>query len=106
MNAPVQSFIDFIRRSPSAFHAVESACEMLRAHGFTKLDEHKPFAVAPGGKYYVTRNRSSVIALTVPERIALLTEMDLRDSAMVRVVIAACLTIFPPKQYSRYYEKN
>ena len=67
MNAPVQSFIDFIRRSPSAFHAVESACEMLRAHGFTKLDEHKPFSVAPGGKYYVTRNRSSVIALTVPE---------------------------------------
>ena len=67
MSTPVQSFIDFIRRSPSAFHAVESACAMLRGHGFTQLDEHKPFAVVPGGKYFVTRNRSSVIALTVPE---------------------------------------
>jgi len=36
----------------------------------------------------------AVIALTVPERIAALIEMDIGDSAVVRVVIGACLTIF------------
>lgn len=36
----------------------------------------------------------AAIELTIPERIASLTEMDLGDSAMVRIVIAACLTIF------------
>ena len=63
----VQSFLSFIQRSPSAFHAVESACAMLRENGFTELCEAKPFALVPGGKYFITRNRSSVIALTVPE---------------------------------------
>lgn len=36
----------------------------------------------------------AAIELTIPERIAALTEMDLGDSETVRVVIAACLTIF------------
>ena len=36
----------------------------------------------------------AVIALTIPERIASLTEMDLGNSAIVRTVIVACMTIF------------
>jgi len=36
----------------------------------------------------------AVIALTIPERIASLTEMNLGNSAIVRTVIAACMTIF------------
>ena len=63
----VQSFMEFIRNAPSAFHAVEAACAMLRENGFTELCESKPYEIVPGGKYFVTRNRSSVIALTVPE---------------------------------------
>lgn len=59
-------FIDFVRRSPSAFHAVQAICETLSAEGFTELPEAAPLAVAPGGKYFVTRNRSSVIAFAVP----------------------------------------
>ncbi|MBP3426920.1 MAG: M18 family aminopeptidase [Clostridia bacterium] len=67
MKKSVQNFIRFISASPSAFHAVQSLCDMLDAKGFARLDEHKPFAVVPGGKYYVTRNRSSVIAFAIPE---------------------------------------
>ena len=36
----------------------------------------------------------AAIALTVPERVAALTEMDLGDSTIVSIVIAACLAIF------------
>ena len=62
----VHAFMEFVRRSPSAFHAVQSACDLLRENGFTELSESKPFALVPGGRYFVTRNRSSVIALTIP----------------------------------------
>jgi len=64
----VQSFMEFIKGAPSAFHAVEAVCATLRENGFTELCEARPYAIVPGGKYFVTRNRSSVIALTVPEK--------------------------------------
>ena len=63
----VQSFIEFISGAPSAFHAVNALCSRLRENGFTELCEAKPFTAVPGGKYFVTRNRSAVIALTIPE---------------------------------------
>ena len=63
----VQLFLDFIRKSPSAFHAVKTLCDALDAGGFTPLSETQPWRVVPGGKYYVTRNLSSVIAFAVPE---------------------------------------
>ena len=64
----MNSFIDFVRRSPSAFHAIHTICARLDAAGFARLDEGEPFAVAPGSRCYVTRNRSSVIAFTVPQQ--------------------------------------
>lgn len=67
MTDHVQSFLHFIQQSPSAFHAVRSICDALDAQGFTPLSESQPWTVAPGGRYYVTRNLSSVIAFAVPE---------------------------------------
>ena len=67
MSDHVQHFIDFIKHSPSAFHAVETICGALAGAGYTQLSEHESWAVVPGGKYFVTRNRSSVIAFAVPE---------------------------------------
>ena len=64
----MNSFIDFVRRSPSAFHAVDAICAQLDAAGFVRLDEGEPYAVAPGSRCYVTRNQSSVIAFTVPQQ--------------------------------------
>ncbi|MBQ7455884.1 MAG: M18 family aminopeptidase [Clostridia bacterium] len=64
-NARALSLIDFIHKSPTAFHAVENICKELV--GFTPLSESERWELVPGGKYYVTRNRSSVIAFTLPE---------------------------------------
>ncbi|MGN0996683.1 MAG: M18 family aminopeptidase [Candidatus Ventricola sp.] len=66
MTDHVQHFLDFVRRSPSAFHAAQAIADTLDANDFTRLREHEPWAIVPGGKYYVTRNRSSVIAFVVP----------------------------------------
>lgn len=63
----VELFLDFIQKSPSAFHAVRTLCCALDADGYVPLSETQPWNLAPGGKYYVTRNLSSVIAFAVPK---------------------------------------
>ena len=67
MSDHVQLFLDFIQRSPSAFHAADSICQALRSAGYAELNECAPFAIVPGGKYFITRNRSAVVAFAVPE---------------------------------------
>ena len=62
----VLDFLDFVSASPTAFHAAQQAVLRLEAAGFQRLDEQKPFALVPGGKYYLTRNRSAVLAFRLP----------------------------------------
>ena len=59
--------LQFIARSPSAFHAVENVKDALAAAGFRELYETEAFAVKPGDKVFVRRNGSSLIALKIPE---------------------------------------
>ena len=60
-----QKLITFIEKSPTSFHAIETIEKELA--GFTALSEREAWHLQPGGKYYVTRNRSSIIAFTLPE---------------------------------------
>ena len=57
---------DFIEKSPSPFHAVDTVCRMLDQAGFVRLQEGRAWQLQPQGKYYVTRNRSSVVAFAMP----------------------------------------
>lgn len=59
--------IDFIRRSPSMFHTVRTIEGYLGEAGFTRLAESDEWQVEPGGRYYTTRNGSSVVAWKVGE---------------------------------------
>ncbi len=60
--------LDFLHRSPTPFHAVAVMRECLRATGFVELDEAEAWQVAPGGRYFVTRNASSLIAFRTAKR--------------------------------------
>ena len=62
-----ESLISFIKESPVSFHAVENITNRLSGGGYTALFESDAWDVVPGGKYYVTRGGSSVIAFRVPE---------------------------------------
>ncbi len=53
---------DFITASPTAFHAVASARDLLQKNGFQQLDEREAWQELPTGKYFVLRNESSLIA--------------------------------------------
>ena len=61
----IQELIDFLNASHSVYHAVENVIHEL--DGYECLREGENWNLKPGGKYYVTRGRSSVIAFRVPE---------------------------------------
>ena len=67
MTPSVKGLFEFIQKSPTPYHAVETVSGMLRENGFSELKEGKRWNVVPGGKYFVTRNRSSVLAFVLPE---------------------------------------
>jgi aspartyl aminopeptidase len=53
---------DFLRQSPTPFHAVKNISESLQAAGFQALSEGDVWQLEADNAYYVTRNASSVIA--------------------------------------------
>ena len=56
---------DFLDRSPTPFHAVSIMSAMLEKAGFSALSETEQWSLEAGGKYFVTRNGSSIISFTV-----------------------------------------
>ncbi|KAI9176212.1 hypothetical protein H9P43_006577 [Blastocladiella emersonii ATCC 22665] len=65
--AAARGFLEFVNASPSPFHAVAEARKRLEAAGFKALKERECWdgSLVPGGKYYFTRNASSVVAFVV-----------------------------------------
>ncbi|MBX9753151.1 MAG: M18 family aminopeptidase [Pseudomonadaceae bacterium] len=58
-----QGLIDFLKASPTPFHATASLAQRLENAGYLHLDERQSWTVEAGGRYYVTRNDSSIIAI-------------------------------------------
>lgn len=60
-----EKMLDFIYESPSAFNAIENFCDKLDENGYQRISEKDHFELKKGGKYYVTRNGSSIIAFNI-----------------------------------------
>lgn len=58
--------LSFLDDSPTPFHAVSTMKRDLQAAGYQALDEQQEWVISEGGKYFVTRNDSSIIAFTTP----------------------------------------
>lgn len=63
-----QGLIDFLKASPTPFHATASLAQRLEAAGYQQLDERLAWHTEAGGRYYVTRNDSSIIAFQLGQR--------------------------------------
>ncbi|MGA6105199.1 M18 family aminopeptidase [Pseudomonas solani] len=63
-----QGLIDFLKASPTPFHATRSLAQRLEAAGYVHLDERDAWRAEAGGRYYVTRNDSSLIAIKLGKR--------------------------------------
>ncbi len=66
-NPPVLGLLDFIKKSPSPFHAVKNVAEQLKAAGVMSLSEGEVWNLQAGKSYFVTRNDSSLIAFSLPK---------------------------------------
>jgi len=61
----VNDLLKFIDHSPTPFHAVYEIKNLLTQHGFTELKESDAWKLSSNGKYFLTRNDSSLIAFIV-----------------------------------------
>lgn len=59
--------IDLLNRSYSPFHVVRNLKELLLEKGYEELKEKVPYLLKEGGRYFVTRNDSALIAFSIPE---------------------------------------
>ena len=60
-----KDMLAFLQKSPTAFHAIANIEDKLKEEGYQQLLEGQTWQMQPGGRYYVTRNHSSLIALLV-----------------------------------------
>lgn len=61
----IQDLLDFIDASPSPWHVVATSSERLTKAGFKALNESEAWQLETGGRYFVTRGGSSIIAFTI-----------------------------------------
>ena len=61
-----KDMMSFIEKSPTAFQVTANFMDLLDDAGFVRLNERDRWHLIPGGKYYVTRNDSSIIAFRMP----------------------------------------
>jgi aspartyl aminopeptidase len=63
--AHAQALLDFIDSSPSPWHAVQTTEEHLKVAGYVRLEEAERWQLAAGGRYYVVRGGSSIVAFVI-----------------------------------------
>lgn len=57
--------IDFLYKSPTAYHSVKTIKEELDLNGFNEVKESEKWNLQKEGKYYVIKNDSALIAFTI-----------------------------------------
>ena len=61
-----QELFSFIDASPTAHYAVSNLESLWKSAGFLELKEEQEWELKEGGKYYVKRNDTSIIAFSLP----------------------------------------
>ena len=66
MEKNISELIDFLNNSPSCYHATANIMNMLKAADYTHLHEHEDWDLVPGGKYFMVRGGTTLIAFRIP----------------------------------------
>ena len=66
MNERIHALQSFLDASHSMYHAQNHIVETLKAEGYVRLPEQESWELVPGGKYYVSRGGTAVIAFRIP----------------------------------------
>jgi len=65
----MKDLMKFLNDSPTSFEAITNITKRLSEKGYCELKESEEFKIKKGGKYYVTRNGSSIIAFNVGKKL-------------------------------------
>jgi aspartyl aminopeptidase len=69
VNSFNQDLLDFLKSSPTPFHAIKQIVMRLESVGFSQLEEADEWPLVAGkflpGKYFIVRNDSSIVAFTI-----------------------------------------
>jgi len=57
--------LDFINESVTAYHGVNTAKSILNKEGFIEIKENEKWNLVKGGKYYVMKNQSAIVAFEI-----------------------------------------
>ena len=66
MDNRISALMEFLDASPSVFHAVANLEKEFQNAGYTRLFENEKWNILPGGKYYLIRGSSAIVAFRVP----------------------------------------
>ena len=67
MDNRIAALCNFLDASHSVYHAAAYISGILKDAGYTRLYEQDNWELAPGGKYYLVRGGTAVIAFRIPE---------------------------------------
>jgi len=62
-----RELLDFIKASPTSFHAIHNIERSYKNAGLIRLSENHPWKLEAGKSYYVTRGGSCLIAFRIPK---------------------------------------
>lgn len=60
-----ERLLQYLNDSPTAFQVVENGAALLKTCGFQELKETESWSLQKGGKYFVVKNRSALVAFIV-----------------------------------------
>lgn len=63
----MRELLDFIDKCTDSWHTADTVADILSKKGYTQMFEGDEWDLTPGGKYYIMRNMSSIIAFKLPD---------------------------------------
>lgn len=63
----IKNLQNFLDNSHSSYHAVANLAAQLTEAGYTRLTEREAWELIPGGKYFLVRGGTAIIAFRIPE---------------------------------------
>lgn len=68
MDERIEALKGFLDEAHSVYHALNAICRQLQQQGYTRLAEEADWDLVPGGKYYLTRGGTAVVAFRIPRQ--------------------------------------
>lgn len=62
----INNLCAFLNAAHSSFHAVAYIADLLQQNGYSVLSETAQWELVPGGKYYLTRGGTAIMAFRIP----------------------------------------